>query len=100
MPRCGATTNEKVGGACVSADTRAASFCSDQIFRVAAGTAPPTFSRLFSEEFSHARGGAKLDEKGVAADRRLWRSAASRLGPANCRWACSKSAGPGYAVLF
>ena len=99
MPRCGATTNEKVGGACVSADTRPAISCSDQIFRVAAGTAPPTFSRLFSEEFFHARGGAKFNEKGVA---QTAESGGVRLlvsGPEG-PLTCSKSAGPGCAVLF
>ena len=47
MPRRGATTDERVGGARVSADTRAAIFFSDQTFRVAAGTAPPTFASYF-----------------------------------------------------
>jgi len=50
MPLCGVTFDENVGGARVSADTRAAILLADKTFRVAAGTAPPTFSRLFSKE--------------------------------------------------
>jgi len=48
MPRSGTTTDENVGGA-----LRAAIF-SDQTFLVTAGTAPPTFIKLFSEEFFRA----------------------------------------------
>jgi hypothetical protein len=50
-----------LGGARVSADTRAAIF-SDQIFLAAAGTTPPAFIKLFSEKFFVPRGGARLDE--------------------------------------
>ena len=52
MPRYGITTDENVGGARVSADARAAIF-GDRPLRVAAGTAPPTFIKLFSEEQPH-----------------------------------------------
>ena len=45
MPLCGATFDENVGGA-----LRAAILLADKAFRVAAGTAPPTFSELFSKE--------------------------------------------------
>ena len=49
MPLSGATFYENVGGVRVSADSRAALLLADKTFRVAAGTAPPTFRRLFSE---------------------------------------------------
>jgi hypothetical protein len=58
MPRCGATYDENVGGA-----LRAANLLADKTFRVAAGTAPPTFSRLFSGEFQHCRGRGVMQEK-------------------------------------
>ena len=45
MTRCGATTYENVGGA-----LRAAICPGDKTFRFAAGTAPPTFIKLFSLE--------------------------------------------------
>lgn len=48
--QCGATSDKNVGGPRVSANTRAANLLADKTFRVAAGTVPPTFSRLFSEE--------------------------------------------------
>jgi len=50
MPLCGATFDENVGGARVSADTRAAILLADKTFRVAAGTAPPTFGRQLKED--------------------------------------------------
>jgi hypothetical protein len=45
MPLRSATTEENVGGA-----LRTATFLGDKTFRVAAGTAPPTFIKLFSSE--------------------------------------------------
>lgn len=50
MPRCGATFDEDMGVA-----LRAASLLDNKTFWVAAGTAPLTFSRLFSKKLPHRR---------------------------------------------